>query len=802
MAAYRVRLGDVVPDGGAYYAVGEGAIRAPLAVAADQPSGLRSSVTGADYLIISHADFLGAIESLAQLRREQGLRVRVVDVQDIYDEFNGGLLSQEAIRDFIQYAYFNWPGPPPSYVLLVGDGTYDFFDREGTGARTFIPPYLENVDLVLGETAADNRYVTVAGSDIMPDLHLGRLPVNNASELSAMLDKIIGYERNPTPGPWRTRAVFIADNPDNAGDFAALSNLAADHMPAEFSVQKVYLGTPEYPLGLVPRAQQATLDAFNQGALLFNYVGHSSVGSWAGELLFAVTSVPQVANGSMYPIVLPMTCLEGSYHNSRFASVGESVVRLAGRGALASWSPTGLGVANGHDYMHRGFYDALFNWDVNVLGPATTAGKLNLFINSRFSDGSPRFHDLLDTYVLLGDPASRIGVAPAQLALSGQGPAAQVALGDAVTYTMAFSNSGPVSVQGIALTATLPGSLLDLAWTSSGPTLTVRAGPAFSWEVSEMAPGTAGLVTITGRLPADITAISGTLDTEMFITSRWAEFDYSDNRTGPIPLPVIPADLRLKQTTVASDLVAPGEAVTFTLLFFNSGPGAAGGISLTLPLPVALDDLRVTSTGPELALRPGTSYVWDVAPMFSGDVGRLTVSGRIPISITVEDTSWRVSARISASWADPDSTNNVGEAGLINVQIPDEYEPDNTLTAAHRIEVGVPPTQHVYNYVGDQDWLFFRATAGVRYVIHTLQLSEGGDTILSLWTPGGKLLATDDDESPTSLASAIAWTAPASGDYYTMVTSKHASPGFRYRLEVVALDRLITLPLVHRAAKP
>ena len=118
------------------------------------------------------------MQRLAQFRRDQGLRVQVVDVQDIYDEFSGGLLDPHAIRDFIRYAYVNWPGPPPAYVLLVGDGTYDFLNNEGYNVKTFIPPFLANVDPVMGETAADNRYVTVVGDDAMPDLHLGRLPVN------------------------------------------------------------------------------------------------------------------------------------------------------------------------------------------------------------------------------------------------------------------------------------------------------------------------------------------------------------------------------------------------------------------------------------------------------------------------------------------------------------------------------------------------------------------------------------------------------------------------------------------------
>lgn len=308
-ARYALRVTDAAPAG-AYYAAGGTAVRSPPGLAADQPSGLRSPAAGADLLIIAHADFLAGVQALAQLRRSQGLRVQVIDVQDIYDEFSGGLLDPHAIRAFLQHAYFHWPPPAAAYVLLVGSGTYDFLNNEGYGKRTFIPPFLAYVDPVLGETAADNRYVAVVGDDAMPDMHLGRFPVTSLAELTAMVDKTIAYETNPAPGAWRMRAVFVADNPDNAGYFDQLSDVVADHLPPEFVAHKIYLGTAAYPVSQATRAQQATLDAFNQGALLFNYVGHSSISNWAGEFLFGVNTLPQVANGSFYPIMLPMTCLE------------------------------------------------------------------------------------------------------------------------------------------------------------------------------------------------------------------------------------------------------------------------------------------------------------------------------------------------------------------------------------------------------------------------------------------------------------------------------------------------------------
>ena len=84
----------------------------------------------------STARCAAAVQPLLDHRAAYGLRVAKVDVQDIYDVFSGGRVDPEAIRSFLTYAYHNWNGggPRPRYVLLVGDGHYDFKNVTGTPA--------------------------------------------------------------------------------------------------------------------------------------------------------------------------------------------------------------------------------------------------------------------------------------------------------------------------------------------------------------------------------------------------------------------------------------------------------------------------------------------------------------------------------------------------------------------------------------------------------------------------------------------------------------------------------------------
>jgi uncharacterized repeat protein (TIGR01451 family) len=241
---------------------------------------------------------------------------------------------------------------------------------------------------------------------------------------------------------------------------------------------------------------------------------------------------------------------------------------------------------------------------------------------------------LLDTYVLLDDPATAIGVPQAQLSITATGPTGQLTQGDPVAYAVDFANAGPARAEGVVITATLPAGLVNLAWSSTIPGLTLRNGLPWRWDLSELTPGASGRLTITATVDWGITAASLPFSAEMQIGSRWAESDYSDNRAGPFTAILLPADLRLKQSVQPLVPVAPGDYVTFTVIYLNDGPGAAGGISLTLPIPVLLEDQQVTQSGPTLTRRPDQPYAWEVAPMRAGEAGRLLVSGRIPDSIT------------------------------------------------------------------------------------------------------------------------------------------------------------------------
>jgi hypothetical protein len=368
---------------------------------------LSSNFTGADYLIISPAEFIPSLSGLVDLHKSQGLEVAIEDVQAIYDAYSGGRPLPSAIQAFLEEAYFTW-NLPPLYVLLVGDGTHDPRGYLPSSSATIIPPYLADVDPWMGETAADNRYVTVEGEDTLPDMIIGRLPANNIAELDTMVSKIIQYETNPYQSPWQHQAVFVADDPDTGGSYHSLSEILIGKFPTNpFTAQRLYFQTPDPNLSLEEieahkaEFRQKVKQVWNAGNGLIMFTGHASIHQWAHEIFFHLDNVFDLVNGQKLPVVLEMTCFTGSFQIPAYPTLDEALLRHPGGGAVAVWGSTGLGIATGHHWLAEGFMNTIYQDGISDIGSATLAGKLNLLaVGSNL--------DLIDTFTLLGDPATNL----------------------------------------------------------------------------------------------------------------------------------------------------------------------------------------------------------------------------------------------------------------------------------------------------------------------------------------------------------------------------------------------------------
>jgi hypothetical protein len=396
----QVTVGDPAGEGSRrYFVSAASSVSAPAQIRAQAPL---MEPAGADYLVIAPAALAPALDPLLALRQAEGLATFVADVQAVYDGWGDGRMDPAAIRAFIAHAYAGWT-PRPTYVLLVGDGSFDPRRYRTSSPATLLPPYLADVDPWAGETAADNRYACVDGDDRLPDVLLGRLPVDSPAEAEALVEKIVTYATDPYPGGWNATTTLVADDQDSAGDFGAASEAhAATYVSAPFTVTRHYCAGTNPHVSDCPAGESASLRAalvedWDRGALLVQFTGHSSWQQWAVERLLHLDDAETLENGRRLPVVLEMTCFTGAFHRPE-PTLDETLVTVYNGGAVAAWGPTGLGVGTGHDHLTRGFFRATFVDEVDTLGQATFEGKLLLA-------ASGQNLDLLDTFGLLGDPA-------------------------------------------------------------------------------------------------------------------------------------------------------------------------------------------------------------------------------------------------------------------------------------------------------------------------------------------------------------------------------------------------------------
>jgi len=404
--------------------------------------------SGADYVFITHKKLVTTTQSLANFRENSGLSSVVIDINDLYNEFNFGIYNPIAIKNFLSYTFENWD-IIPVYTLLVGDGHWNFqghnLDEYGAGDQ-LMPPHLAWADPWQGEVDSANLLATIIGDDPLPDLRIARLPVNNDAELNAYINKLMDYEISGHQN-WEQTHIIVADNPDSAGDFTSFAEDIVQQYIDPFdhaSAQKIY----QEDYGCVSGAsvecdnvRNDLINGINTGSVIVSFIGHASVRRWSHEQVFTPAQYPDLTNTGKLPILLSLNCLDGYWSlpaNKVGQSMIEEIVRLDDTGAIAAFSPTGLGVSTGHDVLHKGFYHALMvdgDWE---LGSATQISKLRLY-------ESGRNLDLLNTYTVFGDPALQIKNPFSFIGSPEQNEKIAPSPGSKVTHTLTLENTGTVT---------------------------------------------------------------------------------------------------------------------------------------------------------------------------------------------------------------------------------------------------------------------------------------------------------------------------------------------------------------------
>lgn len=372
------------PTSSTYVALAEDTFMNPVSVTRNNPSNLHDTAQGSDLVIITTAALRESVNPLVSLRQAQGLRVAVVEAEDIFDEWNfGHPHSASSVHEFLRYAKENRQRSL-MYVLLVGDATFDSRGYTTAENINLVPTKL--IDTASMETASDEWLVDF-DDDGIGEMAIGRLPARDALEAGRMIGKIVNHDARGT----ERKAVLFADSRQRDGnDFVAMSQAAAATLPATIAREEINRNPDE------AATRTEFIDAVNRGALIVNYVGHGSVDLWSGAGFFSNDDARTLSNDSRLPLFTLMTCLNGYYIDPNLDGLAEALLKAENGGAVAVWASSGMTVPQSQALINQELYRGLFAENPTTLGDAIRRAK------AATTDA-----DVRRTWILFGDPSMR-----------------------------------------------------------------------------------------------------------------------------------------------------------------------------------------------------------------------------------------------------------------------------------------------------------------------------------------------------------------------------------------------------------
>ncbi|MEO8378394.1 MAG: C25 family cysteine peptidase [Acidobacteriota bacterium] len=358
------------------YATAVGSSTAPAAITANVPSSLSSRQNRADFVIVSHPNFIDTLAPLVAQRRAQGLETMVVSVDDVFDEFGYGSKSPDAIRDFLRFAQTQW-SKGPRHAMLVGDATYDPRNYAGYGDRDFVPTrFLPTIYM----KAASDDWMADFDGDGVPNIYLGRLPVETVADAQSIVDKIVSYRP-----PASKRTLIVVDQDDHTFSFEGAAVAARNAVPSDYTIQNFSIVSASGRTDL--------LAALRSSPTIVNYIGHGSIEGWSNTAIFGTQDVSSLAGSGSTPFYVVMDCLNALFAYAEVTSLAEALLRVPDGGAVAVWASTAMSDPPPQATVNEALYRIL------AANPGITIGEL--VARAKASTSDP---DVKTTWVLLGDP--------------------------------------------------------------------------------------------------------------------------------------------------------------------------------------------------------------------------------------------------------------------------------------------------------------------------------------------------------------------------------------------------------------
>jgi len=295
--------------------------------------------------------------------------------------------------------------------------------------------------------------------------------------------------------------------------------------------------------------------------------------------------------------------------------------------------------------------------------------------------------------------------------------------GEAITYTIAFSNSGTMTATNVMITDTLSANLSAVSYSHSGVVLTPVLASRYIWNGADLAPNEGGVITLTGVLTKPLVAGAFTNTVTLAVSGavKTAEIPFTVQNVAPV------ADAGLDQNSNSNASVIldgrlstddngdaltygwsqnGGTAVTFTpnlSLTTFTAPASAGVLTFTLTVTdtgglIDSDEtvITVTAGAPGYGSTPITNSIIEVGSVVTGSLISTSLSINETGNATLTVTSLQVSGANDGKFSVSPTALTIADGGAAqNVTISCTPTATGTITATLTVShnaIGSPAT--------------------------------------------------------------------------------------------------------------
>jgi len=409
--------------------------------------------------------WLSQAERIKTLHEQRdGLSVRIVPADELYNEFSSGTPDATAYRRYMKMFYDRAKddGEMPRYLLLFGDGAWDnrmlspdwsgydpddfllCFESENSFSHVYC--YVsDDFFCLLDDEEKIEEGSTSKSYRGKPDVAVGRLSARTLEEAQVLTDKTIGYANNDYAGAWQNTVCVMGDDGNNNSHMVTADRVATmvENTYPGYTVQKIYWDayarTTSSTGNSYPDVTRLIKERMSEGALIMNYSGHGAAYAISHELVLRTPDFAE-ATSLRLPLWLTASCdimpFDGQEEN-----IGETAMNNNRGGAIAFFGTTRTVYANYNEVMNLAFTKYVLGSDDNgqriTIGEAARRAKCDLVSNGK--DTSPNKLQ----YTLLGDPALALATPTLGIAIDSIG-GRSVASGE----TVQLSAGSVVQVKG------------------------------------------------------------------------------------------------------------------------------------------------------------------------------------------------------------------------------------------------------------------------------------------------------------------------------------------------------------------